>query len=271
MTRTPSERREVSRRGGLVEKWRPAEARAAQELEARALRVAARAKLAPSVVGVFERDDGWVVRMRSVGRAVDEVGPSELGRALHRLHRLRPPSGLTEIPTRFERYATVCAETAREAGLSSWARAIRALVVPWARGLDRSTRPQPLVFCHGDVKPSNLRRTSKGLCFVDFEAARRAEATWELANTALTLALTAEAEDTLLREGTPKVGRSEAAARFHGYRLLGLLFFPLDVMVRWRTAREASLLTGFPLLAQRARELMGMLGAKGLPPLKLRR
>jgi hypothetical protein len=272
--RTGGDRREVSRRGRLVEKWRPVAAKEALELEAYALRVAARAKLAPSVVGIFERGDGWVLRMRSVGRPVGGIGPGELGRALQRLHQLDPPSRLTKVPTRFERYATVCAQTAGEAGLASWARAIRARVVPWARGLDRSTTPQPLVFCHGDVKRSNLRRTSRGLCFVDFEAARLAEPTWELANTALTLEMTPEEEDSLLRAGTPMAGRSEAAARFHGYRLLGMLFFPLDVRLRRRTGRALSgrsLLTGFPLLAQRARELMALLGAPGLPRLELER
>jgi len=212
--------------------------------------------------------------MRSVGRPVTHVGPVEVGRALRRLHRLHAPSELPEIPTRFERYATVCGQAARAAGLPSWSRAIREVVVPWARGLDRSTTPQPLVFCHGDVKRSNLRRTSKGLCFVDFEAARRAESTWELANTALTLEMTAEEEDTLLREATPAAGRSEVAARFHGYRLLGMLFFPLDLMLRRKTDRALSgrsLVAGFPLLAQRARELMALLGARRLPLLELPR
>lgn len=279
LTLPPEVFRIVRRRGGVVEKWRPPEGRAALELEAAVQRRVARAGLAPKVLSVKHAASGSMLVMEAVGRPFRRAELDALGHALGRLHRLSLPAlAIPEVPPALVAYAKECVAAARWLGLSGWANALERRVVPWARGLERSTRPGALVLCHGDVKPSNLRLLNGAVRFIDFEAARIAEPAWELANAALTLRLNAREEDRLLETATAPAGRAAMAARFHAWRLLSQLYFPLDLLGRHQHARRTgvavrgrSAFEDFTLHATRARELLTALGPERFEPLSLPR
>jgi len=128
-------------------------------------------------------------------------------------------------------------EPGERALIRSWRGALQRGLLPHARDLERCFGRARLALCHGDLKRSNLRRSDDAVLLIDFEAARLADPAWDLADACLTLGLTAELEDALLdcyREATAAKG--SLLVRWAGYRLAGLVFFPVETLLRIETA-----------------------------------
>ena len=170
-----------------------------------------------------------------------------LAQTLARFHRLPVPPAIERAQYRWLPASIV------EYAKATRARSPRATpLLAHARGLEPLVEGAPLALCHGDVKVSNLRVWRGEVTLVDFEAARVADPAWDLANAALGLTLTAPEEDLLVATWADASGESRVSAlcRFHAWRLVGLVFHPLDLRARQKGRERV------PLLERRSKEVL---------------
>lgn len=284
-------------RSSIVKHYLKAE-RTSALVERALLEAAFRAGIGPRLLRVD--DEGCTLTLRKVGHPFPRHPAEEhlvaLAKCLARLHRISAPAALRSrvdriLPDTLERYIAVTQALFHRLAQSvvllpeqrvvfrAWLRAYHRALTPHLRGLSRHFRDAPKVVCHGDIKASNLRLCSSGVRLIDFEAARVADAAWELANTALAFQLTAFEEDTLLEAYLREtVSQLSFVERFFAWRMAGLVFHPLltlDRLVRRTPGRERfrgrTAVQALPLQLDRLHRLLEVVVGAPLPSLGFER
>lgn len=199
------------------------------EREARVLRLLSTSGVVPRVRAVRERREALELVLSKLPgaawpRRASVALAATLGEALGRLHRSAPlDQGPVDQPST---HAHVSVERCRALSLKTWARVLEHDLLPFVRREERRTTPVP-VWCHGDLKPSNLRVSRGSVWVLDFDRARRGDAGWELACAMDRLALTASERQALLvgYGATPSL-----VVRAQLFRLVWQVALPLSVL-----------------------------------------